>query len=313
MVEKTIYDIVKGCTQKIPFVYKIIRVLKYKYLFPLFSFLWMCKRESIILLKKCGVIFWTDVEEKQRKLKDSHKGELAFIIGNGSSLKSADLDKLHNLGIYTFASNRIGLIFDQTNWRPNCYSSMDTRILVNGDPTIKNILNENLELYVFGEKLYKKLTPQLHSFHNILPVSLKPITYYMKVDKFGTNMQKYFIDGFTITYTLIQLAFYMGFKSIYLLGVDCDYSKKKNKDGSVVQLSQHASYFSKVYADFDKNAGSSYIDGMIEAYNYAEKFSKKNDFKIYNASRGGQLEAFERIDIDDFFKSYEERHSKSRL
>ena len=35
------------------------------------------------------------------------------------------------------------------------------------------------------------------------------------------------------------------------------------------------------------------------AYEYAEKFSHENGFRIYNATRGGFLEKFERVDLDE--------------
>src|SRR5699024_7865108 len=56
-------------------------------------------------------------------LRNCHKGERCFIIGNGPSLRAEDLDKLKNE--ITFACNRINLIFDQTDWRPTYYCITD--------------------------------------------------------------------------------------------------------------------------------------------------------------------------------------------
>lgn len=47
----------------------------------------------------------------------------AFIIGNGPSLKSDQLDKL--IDEVTFGVNRIHLIYDQTSWRPTQWVMMD--------------------------------------------------------------------------------------------------------------------------------------------------------------------------------------------
>lgn len=51
----------------------------------------------------------------------------------------------------------------------------------------------------------------------------------MKRKKFKqeTELSICFYDCFTVTNMLISLAIYMGFKKIYLLGVDCDYSGEK--------------------------------------------------------------------------------------
>ncbi len=38
---------------------------------------------------------------------------------------------------------------------------------------------------------------------------------------------------------------------------------------------------------------------MEVAYEYAEKYSREHGFRIYNATRGGYLEVFERVNLND--------------
>ena len=59
--------------------------------------------------------------ERLAALKDTHKGESCFIIGNGPSLKAEDLELLKNNNIFCFASKRINLIYDKTSWRPDIW------------------------------------------------------------------------------------------------------------------------------------------------------------------------------------------------
>ncbi|MEG1753385.1 MAG: hypothetical protein RR234_05670, partial [Christensenella sp.] len=58
-------------------------------------------------------------------LRDTHKGEKCFVIGNGPSLKAEDLTKLHDAGVFCFGSKRITAIFDETPWRPNVWGVSD--------------------------------------------------------------------------------------------------------------------------------------------------------------------------------------------
>jgi hypothetical protein len=37
-------------------------------------------------------------------------------------------------------------------------------------------------------------------------------------------------------------------------------------------------------------------------YAYAERYSRDHGFRIYNATRGGELEVFERVDFDGLFR-----------
>ena len=38
---------------------------------------------------------------------------------------------------------------------------------------------------------------------------------------------------------------------------------------------------------------------MITAYKVAKKYTERTDVKIYNATRGGMLEVFERVNLDE--------------
>ncbi len=49
---------------------------------------------------------------------------------------------------------------------------------------------------------------------------------------------------------------------------------------------------------------------MIYAFNVAKEYADQNGVKIYNATRGGMLESFERIDLDSLFSNKEEINLK---
>lgn len=57
-------------------------------------------------------------------MKDSHKGERCFLIGNGPSLTGEDLHLLKDE--YTFGTNMVYKIFDKTDWRPSFHCVSDT-------------------------------------------------------------------------------------------------------------------------------------------------------------------------------------------
>ncbi|MGH7214847.1 MAG: hypothetical protein ACREIT_08790, partial [Tepidisphaeraceae bacterium] len=55
-----------------------------------------------------------------------HCGRRAFLVGNGPSLIRTPLDLL--AGEYTFAMNRIALIYEKTIWRPSFFVCTTTNI-----------------------------------------------------------------------------------------------------------------------------------------------------------------------------------------
>ena len=95
----------------------------------------------------------------------------------------------------------------------------------------------------------------------------------------------------------LQIAAYMGFEEIYLLGMD------HYNVGSVVDPRNHFSsdYFSDEEKAIYEGVAADF-DSMNLAYQKAETYSRKHGFRIYNATRGGRLEAFERVDFDGLFQ-----------
>lgn len=84
-----------------------------------------------IIQSNCGIFlmnFMAHIPDPKNdlglyKCKDMHRGRRCFIVGNGPSLRIEDLDRLQ--GELTFASNRIFLAFEQTEWRPSYYTMCD--------------------------------------------------------------------------------------------------------------------------------------------------------------------------------------------
>ena len=47
--------------------------------------------------------------------------------------------------------------------------------------------------------------------------------------------------------------------------------------------------------------GTYWVDNIYNAHVAAKKYADEHDIKIYNATRGGKLEVFPRVDFDSLF------------
>jgi len=228
------------------------------------------------------------------QFKDIHKGKRCFIIGNGPSLSVRDLEKLKKE--ITFATNRIYLLFDQTEWRPSYYMIHDSAVLKERHKEIKNAIECPL-FYAYGSIFELEDFSLTGSYFYYLDnrVDWRPVTH--KKPKFSEEpfvMQW----GATVTYDCIQLAAYMGFSEIYLIGVDNEHSLMVKNDGTLVK-SQMNSHFSKEYGIVFFNPLCDIVDA---AYQTAQEYSESHGIGIFNATRGGNLEVFKRVDFDSLFK-----------
>lgn len=229
-----------------------------------------------------------------KSYKDKYKNKRCFILGNGPSLTPEDLTKLHENGEITFATNRIYNIFDKTEWRPTYYCCEDPLIIKDKQEEINNI------------KTKEKFIPiNLKWYHN---VNVDKACYFFmnynkdKEDKysFSTDISKQINCRGTVTFTCMQIAAYMGFSEIYLIGVDHNYQKIIDDKGEVVVDNSVKDYFCKGYDEDIKDEVVHNMGNNTRAYIDAKHYcDETNKTKIYNATRGGKLEVFERIDLDE--------------
>lgn len=241
-----------------------------------------------------------DVRRKSEELLRSYQrrfaGERCFIIGNGPSLCVEDLDALQ--GEYTFASNRIFTLYNRTDWRPTFFAAQDEEVIRSIRPQLQEAVRQS-EAAFLPMAMYGSCREALAAEDQVVWMPLRFVPPRRNRYRFATDLSKEVIEGLTITYSCMQLAAYMGFQEIYLLGVDHSYGVAVDNDGRVIsQDTSTADHFADAGQVAIENRNLPKIVEMTRAYNSAEQFSKEGGFRIYNATRGGKLEVFQRVSLD---------------
>lgn len=238
----------------------------------------------------------TKYGKKLAALKDSHKGERCFIVANGPSLTSADLDLLAKNKEITFAMNRIYKIFPQTQWRPTYYVCEDINIFHESMEEINNIPAKN------------KFVPVNHKWFNGVDIdgALYFWANYLREkdcpNSFSSDISKQMDSMGTVTFTCMNIAAYMGFKEIYLLGVDHNYTVTINEEGETVVDKNAKDYFCENYDTDIKDIVVHDMGQNTRAYRKAKAYCDEHGIQIINATRGGKLEVFPRVSFDDLVK-----------
>jgi hypothetical protein len=83
----------------------------------------------------------------------------------------------------------------------------------------------------------------------------------------------------------------MGYNEIYLLGADCNYSSDPKNN-----------YTEELRTKYTNPCYKREEDNQMKAYFIAGEYANQHDIKIYNATRGGRLELFQRVDLDAILK-----------
>jgi glycosyltransferase involved in cell wall biosynthesis len=232
------------------------------------------------------------------KLKDIIKAtgkKRIFVLGNGPSLKKTDLDLLKDEITIGFNG-----IFLHKTFKPTIHIVEDHLV---AEDRVNEIVNFDCPVKIFPSYLGYCIPPQENTiFLNHLPRKSFPVD-----TDFSDDAANISYTGGTVTYTGLQVAASLGFEEIILIGVDASYKvenvERSTDYGTGVLESKSddinhfdPSYFGKGYRWHDPN-----VHTMLQAYRKVRNYAERTGKTVVNATIGGELEVFPRVNYWDLF------------
>ena len=220
--------------------------------------------------------YYNIVDNWLRQLHNKHITERCFIIGTGPSLKQTNLSLIKDEIL--FGVNNLFMGFHDFDIKPQYWCVADAKIfdkysynLLYLDTTL--FLTDGAgQLFLHNMKKYPK--------NSNAPFVLRPLSDMKTTKEFSTDIIKG-VNGGMVTLSCLQIAYYLGFKEVYLLGCDCS-SKGKHYDNKA-----------------DVKSKDDYWEHFFKLYDVCKKVYEADGRKIYNATVGGNLEVFERIRLEN--------------
>ena len=187
--------------------------------------------------------------------------------------------------------NSILLLYGKTDFRPTYYGCIDKGVFLKMNNLLQKYHDPNIPVFISARAARYDTSGNPRY---VLPVKVAYHTYdrWFKNKfrcRFSDNPCRGVYDMYSITHVLIQLAVYMGFKEIYLLGADCNQSK-----GKQIHFEEYGVPDTTIDTARERN---------IVGYKEVKKYCDNHDVTVYNATRGGELEVFERRNLDDVLKN----------
>jgi len=235
-------------------------------------------------------------------LKDKYKGERCFVIGNGPSLNKCDLTLLKNE--YTFGVNGIFYKTDEMGFRPTFYMVEDNHVLIDNLDRI----NQYKCKYKFFPANYKNIViPDKNTI--FIPMDsgfYREFHPYYCIPRFSKDISKEIYAGQSVTIMHLQLAYFLGFKEVYLIGMDFSYAlpeSTKIEGCNYTSQEDDPNHFHPDYFGKGKKWHDPKLDRVLMNYEKCKKEYEADGRKIYNATIGGKLEIFERVDYYSLFNN----------
>lgn len=230
--------------------------------------------------------FYQRNRKNLKSFNNIHNGERCFIIANGPSLKYIDFSLLKNE--FTIGMNRIYLMKEQNGFTPNYLACIDEKSQINQFHEEFN----KLEIpCFFNFKLRNKFSKSSNQNFVVGKFS----------QSFAKGISKAYGNGKSVTYTAIQLAFYMGFKEVYIIGKDHSYNTVQKAGTGIKSDGNEDNHFIKGYYKKGQNWDAPDLTGEELAYKIARGKFEKNNRKIFDATVDGKLQVFDKIDFFSLF------------
>ncbi len=220
------------------------------------------------------------------RIINKFKGKDILIVGNGPSLNKTKLD---NISMVSIGMNKINLLFDKTNWRPDIITCSNGLVLKQN----KKFFNKtDIVLILPIRALYLGIKKR----KNIIFIANS------KKIRFGNNSikTKFPYGGATITYQALHLASTLSPKTINIVGVDHYFKSYKGTKGIVKYEGNDIDHFDPNY--FKNQAwGLPDLEGSEIAYNIAKNYFENNNIRCTDYTVNGKLRVFEKGNIEDIY------------
>lgn len=234
---------------------------------------------------------WAENKRRLMAYRDLHRGKRCFVIGNGPSLKQTDLSLVKDE--FTFGLNRIYLLFSELGFTTTYLVSVNELVL------------EQCAVELLALQIPRFLTWRArHWFYP--PASGESGLMFLDSDftgeeNFSGDATGRLFEGFTVTYVALQLAFYMGFEEAILIGVDHNFATKGPANQMVTSTGDDPNHFSPGYFGKGFRWQLPDLDGSERAYLLAKDAYSKAGRRILDATVGGKLTIFPKVDYTTLF------------
>ncbi|QTE85279.1 6-hydroxymethylpterin diphosphokinase MptE-like protein [Shewanella algae] len=235
-----------------------------------------------------------------KKLKDKFKGQRCFILGNGPSLNKCDLELLKNE--YSFGVNGIFYKTKEMGYKPTFYVVEDSHVMKDNRQQI-NDYDVEYKFFPVNYKSYIKNRKNTYFFKMNEGFYVEHSPNYC-VPRFSADISSTIFCGQSVTMLNFQIAYYLGFSEIYLIGMDFSYDIPKTatvNGNDIISNEDDVNHFHPDYFGKGKTWHDPHLDRVLNSYKMMKTIYEADSRRIFNATVGGKLEVFERVEYGSLF------------
>jgi hypothetical protein len=223
--------------------------------------------------------------ERLVHLYNRHVGERAILVANGPSLNSMRLDFLRQETV--IGMNKIFLGIRKFYFYPRYYIAVNQRVI---EQSAKEISAMNCVKFI--SRRSAALVPE------------NALTYHIETrnppSRFCHNITQGVHEGWTVTYAALQVAYYLGFKQIIIIGMDHRYKYIGEPNETYRLEGPDSNHFTPDYF-CGQTWDNPDLEHSEESYSIARDEYEKDGRRIIDATQDGACTVFEKADYRQLF------------
>jgi len=228
--------------------------------------------------------------QKLVALKNIHRGERCFIIGNGPSLNNTGLSRLRNE--YTMGMNRFYLMFPKLGFHTTYLISVNNLVIEQCTEDFRNLELPKFFSWRAHKSLFPNGEPDNHT-HFLHTTYSGP--------RFAHDARERMWEGATVTNICLQLAYHMGFEVVILIGVDHSFVTKGKPNTTVISQGDDPNHFNPEYFGKGFRWQLPDLETSEIGYRLALQAYKKSNRRVLDATVGGKLQIFPKVAYESLF------------
>ncbi|EHR0552764.1 6-hydroxymethylpterin diphosphokinase MptE-like protein [Vibrio parahaemolyticus] len=217
-------------------------------------------------------------------LKNRHVGQRCVIVCNGPSLNEIDFSLIRNeicIGL-----NKIYLGFKKFKIYPKYYVSVNEKVLRQSEEEIKKITSV---------KFLSNRCPDLYQ-NNALTHVIDTAAPYAR---FCSDISLGLEEGWTVTYAALQIAYYLGFKQVIIVGMDHRFEYNGLPNESNILNGDDNNHFTTNYFGGGQEWDNPDLVNSEESYRIARQVFENDGREIIDATVNGACYVFKKKKLID--------------
>lgn len=252
-------------------------------------------------------------QSKIAKMYNSHEGETGFLICNGPSLAKIDPRIFKNC--LTIGCNGIYKNFESWGFHTDYLLFEDVEQFEIRAPDLKNVVGPVKMAAIYNA--YALSSSKDWIFFNSPRGSSNPYYWSELYPQFSKDFAAVAHLGSTITYIMLQFAYFIGLQRVIILGLDHNYGKLPELfPPGKIEITENnmelvrTCHFDPNYYKIGDLIGVPNVQAQEQAYKLALDVFNDSGREIINATPDSKLSIFPKKGLDQLLRGNERKHGE---